>query len=62
MYTLSKYIYNTHLRISREWGELELGCIHEDGTVSTIIVIQQWCERLIQAAVASNVTIAWWGG
>lgn len=58
----SANILYTHLRISREWGELELGCVHEDGTVSTIIVIQQRRERLIQAAVASKVTVAWWGG
>lgn len=55
-------ILDTHLRISREWRELELGCTHEDGTVSTIIVIQQRSERLVYAAVACNVAVAWWGG
>ncbi len=36
-----------------------MGDVHEDGTVSAIIVIQEWRERLVQAAVACNVTVAW---
>lgn len=50
--------FDSYLHICWRWWVLEGRCIHKDGAVIIVNVIQKWCERLVQAAVSGNITVA----
>lgn len=49
---------DAYLGVCRGRGVLEDWSVHEDGTLITVNIIQKGRERLVQAAVAADVTVA----
>lgn len=49
----------THLCVRWKWREGELWTVHEDGTVPSIVIVQQRRERLVKADITRYIAVAW---